>query len=152
MAGYQQTIIVGNVGRDPNFKYTQGGIAVCDFSVAVTRRSGGRSNDQQGGGQSQQREEKTTWFRVTVWREQAEIANQYIRKGMQVMVVGTVDVNPYTDKSGQPAASLDLTAQTFQMLGSRSDNAGGGDYAPQGSSSAGGGYDSGSDNLSDIPF
>ena len=149
MAGYQQTIIVGNVGRDPNFKYTQGGVAVCDFSVAVTRRSGGRSTDQNQA-QGQPREEKTTWFRVTCWREQAEIANQYIRKGMQVMVVGTVEVNPYIDKNNQPAATLDLTAQTFQMLGSRADNQGGGEYAPQGGSSSGS-YDSG-DNLSDIPF
>ncbi len=151
MAGYQQTIIVGNVGRDPNFKYTQGGVAVCDFSVAVTRRSGGRGGDQAQGGQQAQREEKTTWFRVTVWREQAEIANQYIRKGMQVMVVGTVEVNPYIDKNNAPAATLDLTAQTFQMLGSRGDNQGGGDYAPQGSTGSGG-YDTGGDNLSDIPF
>ncbi len=154
MAGYQQTIIVGNVGRDPNFKYTQGGVAVCDFSVAVTRRPGGRGGDQnqgQGQGQGQQREEKTTWFRVTVWREQAEIMNQYVRKGMQVMVVGTVEVNAYLDKNNQPAATLDLTAQTVQFLGQRGENQGGGEYAPQGSGNSGG-YDTNNDNLSDIPF
>ena len=82
MAGWSQTIIVGNVGRDVNFKYTQSGVPVADFSVAVTRRFGGRDGAE--------KQEKTTWYKVTCWRNLAEIANQYIRKGMQVMVVGLV--------------------------------------------------------------
>ena len=149
MAGYQQAIIVGNVGRDPNFKYTQSGIAVCDFSVAVTRRTGSRSSDQQGQqgqqGQQPERQEKTTWFRVTCWRDLAEIANSYVRKGMQVMVVGTIEVSSYMDKNNQPAATLELTAQTFQMLGTRADNQGQGQGSYEGQTAE-------ADNLSDIPF
>lgn len=142
MAGWQQFIAVGNVGRDPNMRYTQSGVPVCDFSLAVTRRFGGRD-----GGEKQ---EKTTWVKVTCWRQQAEIANQYVRKGMQLMVVGTVEVSAYTDKGGQPAASLELTVDTFQMLGSRAEREG---MATSGGSS-GGDYDypAPPDNVGDIPF
>ena len=138
MAGWQQLIVVGNVGRDPNFKYTQSGVPVCDFSVAVTRRFGGRDGAE--------RQEKTTWVKVTCWRQQAEIANQYVRKGTQIMVVGTVEVSAYMDKNNQPAATLELTADNFQMLGSRQDREGGG---------MGGDYNEFAappDNVGDIPF
>lgn len=138
MAGYQQFTIVGNVGRDPNMKYTPNGAAVCDFSVAVTRRFG--SGDQ--------RQEKTLWVRVTCWNKLAEVANQYVRKGTQLLVVGTIDLNVYTDKNNQPAGSIELRADTFQLLGSRSDNMeGGGDYGggDQGQGGQGGNFD-------DIPF
>ena len=148
MAGWAQTIIVGNVGRDVNLRYTQGGVPVADFSVAVTRRFGGRdSQNNSGAGDQQQQQEKTTWYRVTCWRNLAEIANQYIHKGMQVMVVGTVDVSAYTDKAGQPAATLELTAQNFQMLGSRADreSSGSGEYSS-------GEYQAPPDNVGDIPF
>jgi single-strand DNA-binding protein len=110
MAGWDQTIIVGNVGRDPELRYTQSGVAVCDFSVAVTKRFG---RDETGNNR-----EKTTWYRVTCWRQQAEIAAQYVHKGMQIMVIGTVEAKAYLDRSGQPAANLELTADRFQMLGS----------------------------------
>lgn len=135
MAGFTQTIIVGNVGRDPELKYTQSGVAVCDFSVAVTRRFG-RSD-------SGERKEKTYWYRVTCWRQQAEIAAQYVRKGTQIMVVGIVEASAYLDRTGQPASSLELTADNFQLLGSRDSGQGRGDYddfAPP------------PDDLGDIPF
>lgn len=139
MAGYQQTIIVGNVGRDPNFKYTQGGVAVCDFSVAVTRRKGGKTDET---GKKTPQEVTTTWFRVTCWRDQAEIANEYVRKGTQIMVVGTVEVNPYIDKNNAPAATLELTAQTFQLLGTKGSSSSDDDQEPVVTQDA----------LSDIPF
>jgi single-strand DNA-binding protein len=112
---FQQVIIVGNVGRDAELKYTPQGVAVCDFSVAVNKVTGKGEN----------RKEKTTWFKVTVWRERAETASQYIKKGMKIMVIGEVDARAYTDKSGQPVASLDLTANDFKFLDSRGDSQGG---------------------------
>ncbi|MBL8118496.1 MAG: single-stranded DNA-binding protein [Anaerolineae bacterium] len=134
MAGWSQTIIIGNVGRDVNLRYTQSGVPVADFSVAVTRRFGGRDGGE--------RQEKTTWYRVTCWRNLAEIASQFVRKGTQVMVVGTVEASAYLDKSGQPAATIELTADNFQMLGSRQDGErGGDDYAPPPP-----------DSMGDIPF
>ena len=142
MAGWAQTIIVGNVGRDPELRYTSQGIPVCDFSVAVTRRTG---RGDEGG----DRQEKTTWYKVACWRQQAEIAAQYVRKGTQIMVVGTVEVEAYLDRGGQPAASLKLTANNFQLLGSREGGGAGGaggrggdynDFAPP------------PDDVGDIPF
>lgn len=109
MAGYQYTIIVGNVGRDPELRYTQSGTAVCDFSVAVSRRW----TDRQSG----QPREKTTWFRVSAWRALAETASQYVHKGMQIMVAGEVDVSAYMGQDGEARGSLELTARDIQFLG-----------------------------------
>lgn len=130
MAGWQQTIIVGNVGGDPELRYLQSGQAVASFSVAVTRKWTDKQTDE--------RKEETTWFRVTCWRNLAEIANQYVHKGTQIMVVGTVKASAYTDKSGQPASSLELTADNLQLLGSRED----GEHAENG----------GTPTRKDIPF
>lgn len=109
MAGYQYTIIVGNVGRDPELRYTQSGTAVCDFSVAVSRRWTDRQSGQQ--------REKTTWFRVSAWRGLAETASQYVHKGMQIMVAGEVDVSAFIGQDGEARGSLDLTARDIQFLG-----------------------------------
>lgn len=111
MSGYQYTIIIGNVGRDPELRQTQSGVAVCDFSVAVTRRWNDRLTGEQ--------REKTTWFKVTAWRSLAEIASQYVRKGMQIMVAGEVAASAYIGQDGQPRASLELTAQDIRFLGRR---------------------------------
>jgi single-strand DNA-binding protein len=120
MAGFHQTIIIGNVGRDPEMRYTQSGVAVCGFTVAVSERW----NDRQ----SNEKREKTTWYRVSAWRQLAEICQQYVHKGMQIMVAGNVEARAYLDNSGQPAASLELTARDIQFLGSRDNRGGGGDY------------------------
>ncbi len=124
MAGWEQTVILGNVGRDPEMRYTQSGVAVCSFSVAVTKRW-----TQDG-----EQREKTNWYRVSAWRQLAEITNQYVHKGMQIMVVGTVEARGYTDNNNEPSASLELTARDIQFLGSRDGgNSGNGDdYQPNG--------------------
>ena len=109
--GYQYTIIIGNVGRDPELRYTQNGVAVCDFSVAVSRKWTDRNSNEP--------REKTIWFRVTAWRALAETCNEFVRKGMQVMVTGEVDASAYVGQDGEARASLDLTAQNVQFLGSR---------------------------------
>jgi single-strand DNA-binding protein len=138
MAGWSQTIVVGNVGRDPEMRYTQSGIPVCTFSVAVTRKWTDKATNE--------RKEETVWYRVTCWRQLAETANSYVRKGGQVMVIGQVKASAYTDNAGQPAASLELTADTFQLLGSRGDGQG----APQGGYDYGQGAAQG--GVDDIPF
>lgn len=111
MAGYQYTVIIGNVGRDPELRYTQNGVAVCDFSVAVSRRWTDRSTNEA--------REETTWFRVSAWRNLAETVNQYVHKGMQIMVTGRIAASAYMGQDGQPRASLDLTATEIQFLGRR---------------------------------
>ncbi|MBN1967572.1 MAG: single-stranded DNA-binding protein [Anaerolineae bacterium] len=115
MAGYQYTIIIGNVGRDPELRYTQSGVAVCDFSVAVSRRWSDRNTNEM--------REKTTWFKVTAWRGLAETCQQYVHKGMQIMVTGEVDASAFTGQDGEARASLELTAQTVQFLGRRGEGA-----------------------------
>ena len=116
MAGYQQTIIIGNVGRDPEMRYLDNGAAVCDFSVAVTESW----NDKQ----TNEKREKTNWYKVTTWRGLAEVCNKYVHKGMQIMVSGTSEVSAYMGQDGQPRASLDLTARDVQFLGSRGGSSG----------------------------
>ncbi|MCL4237040.1 MAG: single-stranded DNA-binding protein [Anaerolineae bacterium] len=111
MAGYQYTVIVGNVGRDPEMRYTQSGVAVCDFSVAVSRRWMDKNSNEQ--------REKTTWFRVSAWRQLAETVNQYVHKGMQIMVAGEVDASAYLGQDGTPRATLEITARDIQFLSRR---------------------------------
>lgn len=136
MTGYQQCIIVGNVGRDPELKYLQSGVPVCNFTVAVNQVSGTAEN----------RTEKTVWFRVAAWRQLGETCAKYLAKGKQVMVIGTVDVRAYTDNSGQPQATLELTARDVRFLGTRADGQPTGDY---GGDYSGGGAPGSAD---DIPF
>lgn len=136
MAGFNQIIVIGNVGRDPEMRYTQSGVAVCSFTVAVTRKFG----------QGEQRQEKTQWVRVSCWNKQAETANTWIKKGMQVHIVGSAEVSAYLDKSGQPQASLEIRCDNFTMLGSRADN---GEAASDGGDMGG---NAGGSNVDEIPF
>lgn len=107
---YQMHIIVGNVGRDPELRYTQAGVAVCDFSVAANKRWTDRTTGQ--------KREKTTWFRVSAWRGLAETVNKYVKKGRQVLIESDdIEASPYTAQDGQPAASLEVTAREVVFLG-----------------------------------
>lgn len=114
MAGYQYTVIIGNVGRDPEMRYTQSGVAVCDFSVAVNRNWTDRTTNE--------RREETTWFRVSAWRQLAETCNQYVHKGMQIMVAGRIGASAFIGQDGEARASLDLTALDVQFLGRRGES------------------------------
>jgi single-strand DNA-binding protein len=103
--GYQQTTIVGNLGRDPEMRYTQQGTAVTSFSVAVT--TGSRNY------------EHTEWFRCSAWERLAEVVNEYARKGSRVMCVGTLKTRSYEDKDGVTRYSTDLTVREFVLLDSK---------------------------------
>lgn len=110
---FQSLTIIGNLGRDVEMRYTPSGAAVCDFSVAVTERWKDKQTNEQ--------QEKTVWMKVTCWNQLAETCNQFLTKGRQVMVVGTIDASAYLDKQGGPAASLELRAQTVKFLGKKDD-------------------------------
>jgi single-strand DNA-binding protein len=112
---YQQTIIVGNLGADPEMRYTPDGTPVTSFRVAVSRKWTGPDGNQS---------EKTWWFKVTCWRKLAETTNQYLKKGRQVMVVGEIDVSAWADQEGKPRASLELTARDVRFLGGGRDESG----------------------------
>ena len=118
---WHQTIVVGNLGRDPELRYMQSGDAVCNFSVAVSERW----RDRQSGEQR----EKTTWYSVSVWGPQAENCNTYLARGRRVLVTGTVSARSYINNSGEAAASLDLRARDVRFLSSRGeDDQGGGGW------------------------
>lgn len=108
---YQKIVIVGNLGSDPEMRFTPSGVPVTSFSVAVNRRW----TDSNG-----EPREKTTWFRVTAWRKLAEQCNQYLSKGRLVLVEGEIDASAWLDNQGQPRATLELTARNVRFLGSRS--------------------------------
>ena len=111
---YQKTMIIGNLGKDPEMRYTPSGKAVTNFSVAVSRRW----TDRDG-----QKQEKTTWFRVAAWDKLAEICNQYLKKGSQVMVEGEIEAKAY-EAHGDIIAYPELTAKEVKFLGSPSHNQG----------------------------
>lgn len=120
---YQEITIAGNLGRDPELRYLPSGQSVCDFSVAVTERWHNRKTDIQ--------EEKTTWMRVTAWGRLAEICNEHLSKGRQVLVVGTIDASAWTDANNNARATLELTARTVKFLGRKDDAPDWGDAADQ---------------------
>jgi single-strand DNA-binding protein len=111
---YQKVIIVGNLGTDPEMRYTPSGAPVTNFSVATNRRW----TDAEG-----QPQEETVWFRVTTWRGLAETCNQYLVKGQQVLVEGRLRPDPetggpriWTGNDGVARASYELTAWTVRFL------------------------------------
>ena len=115
---FQQITLVGNLGRDPEMRYTPSGVPVASFSVATSRRYQAQDGQWQ---------EKTVWFRVTAWRKTAETVSQYLTKGSKVLIIGEVEEpRTWVDKDGNTQASLEVTAQTIRFLSGRGDNAGGG--------------------------
>jgi single-strand DNA-binding protein len=110
MASFNRITIVGYLGRDPELRYTPDGTPVCDFSVATTERRKDKSGEPQ---------DITTWFRVTVWRRQAELAGQYLAKGKQVYVEGRLVQKEYQDRDGNTRFNLEVTASDIQFIGSR---------------------------------
>lgn len=151
---YQKLVIVGNLGRDPEMRYTPSGQAVTNLNIATNRQYTSNSGEKV---------KETTWFRISVWGKQAETVNQYLRKGSKVLVEGRLTQDPatggprvWTGQDGSPRASFEMTAQTVRFLSSREDDqqAGGGR-----SSNTGGNSDYGNmnDNMmpppdDDIPF
>ena len=142
---YHTLIIVGNVGKDAEMRYTPSGQAVTSFSVATNRQYTSSNGEQV---------KETIWFRITTWGKQAEVCNQYVKKGSKVLVEGRLspDQNTggpriWTDQSGSARASFEVTANTVRFLSSRSDMEGGG-------SSTGGGESNfvGAPSEDDIPF
>jgi single-strand DNA-binding protein len=114
---YHTLIIVGNVGRDPEMRYTPAGQAVTSFSVATNRQYTTSGGEQV---------KETIWFRVSTWGKQAEVCNQYVRKGSKVLVEGRLTPDKstggprvWTKDDGVASASFEVTASTVRFLSSR---------------------------------
>jgi single-strand DNA-binding protein len=113
--GVNKVILIGNLGRDPEVRYTTNGTPVANFTLATNERW----LDQASG----ERKERTEWHRIVVFGKQAEIAGEYLRKGRQVFVEGSLQTREWTDREGNKRYTTEVRATNFQMLGGRGDRA-----------------------------
>ncbi|MDQ3044252.1 MAG: single-stranded DNA-binding protein [Chloroflexota bacterium] len=121
MAGVSKVILIGNLGGDPETRYTPNGTMNVQFSIAVNRRFTNSTGQEQ---------ERTNWFRVTAWGKLAESLDGltqrgFVGKGKQMYVEGRLDAREYQDQQGVTRTSLDVNATEFQLLGSRGESEGG---------------------------
>ena len=112
-----KVILVGRLGRDPETRYTGGGQAVANFSVAT---------DETYKDKSGERQKRTEWHKIVVWGKQAEIAQQYLKKGSLIFIEGRIQSREWQDKEGQKRTSFEIVANNFRMLGGRGDGGGSG--------------------------
>lgn len=125
---FQTVVIAGNVGRDPEMRYTPSGQAVTSFSVAVNEAYTNNNGEKV---------KKTIWFRVSAWGKQAETCNQYVKKGQMVLVEGRLTSDPntggpkiWTKQDGTAGASFEISASIVRFLSSRQDGGEGGQGGP----------------------
>lgn len=119
--GLNKVQIIGNLGADPEMRYTPSGAAVTNFRVAVSRRVRGQDGNFN---------EETEWFRIVAWERLAETCNEYLRKGTRVYVEGRLQSRKYTDKDGIERTSVEIVANEMLMLSGREDSAGMSDERP----------------------
>lgn len=124
---YQRLVLVGNLGRDPEMRYTPNGTPITNFSIATTRKW----TDAQG-----QPKEETAWFRISVYGKQAETCNQYLAKGRQVLIEGNLVADEktggprvYQRKDGTWGAGFEVRASTVRFLGRKGEGSEGGGAA-----------------------
>ena len=111
MAGINKVILVGNLGRDPEMRYTQNGIAVCSFSLATSESYKDRNTGE--------RVTQTEWHNVILWRGLAETAEKYLRKGSSVYIDGKIKTRKWEDQQGQTRYTTEIIGDTMQMLDKR---------------------------------
>jgi single-strand DNA-binding protein len=105
---FNKIIIVGNLGKEPELRYTPQGTAVCSFSVATNEKKKDKAGELQ---------DVTTWFRVTLWNRQAENASKYLSKGSPVYIEGRLRVEEWTDRDGNNRYTLEVQGSDMQFLG-----------------------------------
>lgn len=147
MAGLNKVMLIGNLGADPEMRFTANGAAVANFRMACSRTYTDRDGNRQ---------EATEWVRVVCWGRQAEIAGQYLQRGSQVYVEGRLQTRSWEDQQGQTRYMTEVVANNFQFLGSRGSGGGGGDFG--GGGGGGGSWDDGPGDIGggqdagDLPF
>ena len=133
--GINKVILVGTLGKDPEVRYSQAGAAMTSVSVAT--------NESWKDKVTGEKQERTEWHRVKFFGRLAEIAGEYLKKGGQVYIEGSLRTEKYTDKQGVEKYSTDIIANEMQMLGGRPEGAGGGMDRGERSERSGGGYGGG---------
>ncbi len=109
-----KVILVGRLGRDPETRYTGSGQAVANFSLATDETYKDRNGERQ---------KRTEWHKIVVWGKQAEIAQQYLKKGSLIFIEGRIQSREWQDKEGQKRTSFEIVANNFRMLGGRAEGA-----------------------------
>ena len=156
--GVNKVILVGNLGADPDMRYTPSGQGVCELRVATSESW----NDKNG-----QRQERVEWHRIVVWGKRAEVCSKYLSKGRQVYIEGRIQTRTYDDKDGNKRYITEIIANDVQFLGGGKEGGGGGGrgegppapaegdmggYGGGGSGGAGGSSGGGGGPDDDIPF
>ena len=124
MASVNKAILIGNLGRDPELRYTQNGQAVVNFTLATSESW----NDKSSG----EKVERTEWHRIVVWGRVGELCAQYLTKGRSVYVEGRIQTREWEDKEGQKRRTTEINAQTVKFLGGGPRGGGPGDSEPAG--------------------
>jgi single-strand DNA-binding protein len=151
--GVNKVILIGNLGADPEVRFTPGGQAVANFRIAT---------NESWTDKNQQKQERTEWHRIVVWGKLAELCGEYLKKGRQAYVEGRLQTREWNDKEGKKNYTTEVVAQTVQFLGGRAEGGGfsGGSGGPRGGDGGGSGppgAPSGPEDLGpppgdDIPF
>ena len=132
--GVNKVILIGNLGNDPEVRYTQGGQAVANFRIATTEQWTGKDGQQQ---------ERTEWHNIVVWGKSAENCGKYLSRGRQVYVDGRLQTREWQDKEGQKRYTTEVVANDIQFLGGGGGGAGGGGRGGPREEGGGGGGPSG---------
>ena len=149
MSGVNKVILIGNLGADPEVRFTGSGTAVANFNIATTERYNNREGEKQ---------ERTEWHRIVMFGRQAEIAKEYLHKGRQVYIEGRLQTRQWEDQQGQKRYTTEVVCNNMQMIGSRGGGGGGDDFpsqdtasdrAPAAAQTSGGG---GGGDDDDLPF
>lgn len=125
MASINKVILIGNLGKDPEVRVTQGGQCVATLNLATTEGW----KDKNG-----QKQEKTEWHRVVLWGRLAELAREYLKKGRSVYIEGRLQTRSWQDAQGATRYTTEIVGNVVQFLGGRAEGQGGGDYIPSPSS------------------
>jgi single-strand DNA-binding protein len=147
MASLNKVMLIGNLGKDPEVRYTAGGTAVASFSLATTDRIKGKDGNW---------EDKTEWHNITLWARLAEIAGEYLAKGKTVYIEGRLQTRKWTDKDGKDRYTTEIVGEKMQMLSAKGEGGAprqGGGRPQQQDYNQGGGYEEPVFNPDDeIPF
>ncbi|MGM9489067.1 single-stranded DNA-binding protein [Ideonella sp. YS5] len=130
MASINKVILIGNLGRDPEVRYTPSGAAVCNLRLATTRNWKSRDTGE--------RQEETEWHSVVLYDRQAEVAGEYLKKGRPVYIEGRLKTRKWQDKDGNDRYTTEIVADSMQLLGGREGGGGGGDEGYSRDSEGGG--------------
>eukprot|EP01029_Cantina_marsupialis_P007932 TRINITY_DN1906_c0_g2_i1.p1 TRINITY_DN1906_c0_g2~~TRINITY_DN1906_c0_g2_i1.p1 ORF type:complete len:139 (-),score=24.02 TRINITY_DN1906_c0_g2_i1:147-563(-) len=134
-----KVILVGNVGKDPEVRYLDNGVAVANFPLATSETYTNKKDEKVT---------QTEWHNVVIWRKLAEICENHVKKGMQIYIEGSIRTRSWEDKDGNKKYTTEVIGTTMRMLGKKVDNAGGSSQEPVSTTST----DSSEEETDDLPF